>query len=41
MILSGKDLVKYRVNQIKKFALMFATVFGTVVFMMLMCIVCG
>lgn len=41
MILTGKDLFNYRMNKIKKFALMFAVVFTTVSFLMLMCIAYG
>lgn len=41
MILSGKDLFNYRVNQIKKVALMFVSVAAMVSFMLLMCAMCG
>lgn len=38
MILSGKKLFMYRLNQIKNFVLMTATVLATVSFMMFMCV---
>lgn len=41
MILTGKALFNYRMNQIKKFALMFTSVFSVVSFLMLMCAVYG
>ncbi len=36
MILTGKDLMRYRMNQIKKIAMMATGTIGTVIFMMLM-----
>jgi hypothetical protein len=36
MILSGKDLMMYRLNQIKRLALMTASVLAMTAFMMLM-----
>ena len=41
MILTGKALFNYRMNKIKKFTAMVASVLAMVSFMMLMCIVCG
>ena len=41
MILSGKDLFNYRVNQIKQLAFMIASVAVTVSALMVMCVVCG
>ena len=41
MILTGKDLFNYRMNKIKRFAFMFASVFVSVSFMALMFIVYG
>ncbi len=41
MILTGKALFNYRMNKIKKFAFMFASVFASVSFMALMFIVYG
>lgn len=41
MILSGKDLVVYKLNKIAKFAMMFATTLAFTAFMMMMYIVCG
>ena len=38
MILSGKNLLIYRMNQIKKLAIMFASVFAMAFFMMFACI---
>lgn len=38
MILSGKKLFIYRLNQIKNLILMTAMVFATVFFMMFMCV---
>ena len=41
MILSGKDLFKYRVKQIEKFAFMIASVTAMVSVLMTMCVMCG
>lgn len=41
MILTGKALFNYRMNQIKKVALMIASVLAMVSFMMMMCVICG
>ena len=41
MILSGKDLFNYRVNQIKKIAIGAASVLAMVGSMLLMCIIYG
>lgn len=41
MILSGKDLFNYRVNQIKKVALMLTSIVAMVSALMAMCVVCG
>lgn len=38
MILSGKDLVVYRLNKIAKFAMMVIATLAMTAFMMLMCI---
>ena len=38
MFLAGKDLFRYRMNQIGTFALMLAIVFAMIFFMALMCI---
>lgn len=41
MILSGKNLVIYRLNKIAKFAMMAIGTFTFTAFMMMMCIICG
>jgi hypothetical protein len=41
MILSGKDLVVYKLNKIAEFALMLTGTLVFTAFMMIMCIVCG
>lgn len=41
MILSGKNLVVYKLNKIAEFALMAIGTLAFTAFMMMMCIICG
>lgn len=41
MILTGKDLVVYKLNKIAEFALMLTATLTFTAFMMIMCIVCS
>lgn len=41
MILTGKDLVVYKLNRLAKFAFMAVATLTFTAFMMIMCIICG